>query len=69
VLVIRGKKIEIQGPPELRVYPDPNKIDEWRNNSFFSSELDASGNPIRINPNYGTTDADKILMVDVKIVD
>lgn len=54
---------------KLRVYPDPNKIDEWSNNSFFCTELDLNGNPIRIIPNYGTPDVDKILTVDVKIID
>jgi hypothetical protein len=67
VLLFRGEKLELQGPPTLRRYPDENKVDEWMNNSFLSGELDAAGNPI--NPNYGTPDADKILMIDVNVID
>jgi len=49
--------------------PDENKIDEWTNNFFLSAELDANGVPIPINPNYGTPNADKILTIDVNIID
>jgi len=69
VLLFKGKTLELQGPPTLRRYPDENKVDEWMNNSFLSGELDAVGNPILINPNYGTPDADKILMIDVNVID
>jgi hypothetical protein len=63
------KKLRLTSPPELRRYPDENKVVEWMENSFFlPDEVDANGNPMLINPNYGTPDADKILTVDVEII-